>query len=45
MTALIWFVNSGDKQRLAVLDMEENGSKITIAIYGSSVVNLCLFII
>jgi hypothetical protein len=39
------FLASGDEERLAILDMEENGPKIKIAIYGSSAVNFCLFVI
>jgi hypothetical protein len=39
------FLASGDEERLAVLDMEANGPKIKIAIYGSSAVNFCLFVI
>jgi hypothetical protein len=39
------FLQSGDEERLAVLDMKLNGPKIKIAIYGSSAVNFCLFVI
>jgi hypothetical protein len=39
------FLQSGDEERLAALDMEQNGPKIKFAIYGSASVNFCLFII
>jgi len=39
------FLQSGDEERMAVLDMELNGPKIKFAIYASSGVNFCLFII
>jgi hypothetical protein len=39
------FLQSGDEERLAALDMEQNGPKIKFAIYGSAGVNFCLFII
>jgi hypothetical protein len=39
------FLQSGDEERNAVLDMEQNGPKIKFAIYASSGVNFCLFII
>jgi hypothetical protein len=39
------FLQSGDEERLAALDMEVNGPKIKFAIYASSGVNFCLFII
>ena len=39
------FLGSGDEERLAALDLEENGKKIKIAVYGSFLINLALFII
>jgi hypothetical protein len=39
------FLQSGDEERLQVLDMEANGPKIKFAIYMSSGVNFCLFVI
>lgn len=39
------FLQSGDEERLGVLDMEANGPKIKFAIYMSSGVNFCLFVI
>ncbi|KAF2663301.1 hypothetical protein BT63DRAFT_380211 [Microthyrium microscopicum] len=39
------FLNSSDEERLAVLDAEKNGPRVKIAVYGSSGVNLFLFVI
>jgi hypothetical protein len=39
------FLQSGDEERLQALDMEANGPKIKFAIYMSSGVNFCLFVI
>jgi hypothetical protein len=39
------FLASGDEERLGALDMELNGPKIKFAIYASSGVNFCLFVI
>ncbi|KAF2430797.1 hypothetical protein EJ08DRAFT_633235 [Tothia fuscella] len=39
------FLASEDEERLGVLDMELNGPKIKFAIYASSGVNFCLFVI
>ena len=39
------FLGSGDEERLAALDLEENGKKIKIAVYGSFLINLALFVI
>lgn len=39
------FLQSGDEERLAALDMEENGPKVRFAVNASFVVNFCLFII
>jgi hypothetical protein len=39
------FLQSGDEERLQALDYEANGPKIKFAIYMSSGVNFCLFII
>lgn len=39
------FLQSGDEERLQVRDMEANGPKIKFAIYMSSGVNFCLFVI
>jgi hypothetical protein len=39
------FLGSGDEERLAALDIEENGKKIKIAVYGSFLINLGLFVI
>lgn len=39
------FLGSGDEERLAALDLEENGGKIKIAVYGSFLINLGLFAI
>lgn len=39
------FLASSDEERLGVLDMELNGPKIKFAIYASSGVNFCLFVI
>jgi hypothetical protein len=39
------FLASGDEERLGILDMQANGLKIKIAVYGSSAVNFCLFVI
>lgn len=39
------FLQSGDEERLAALDMVENGPKIRFAVNASFVVNFCLFII
>jgi len=39
------FLESGDEERLAALDLEENGPKVRFAVNASFVVNFCLFII
>ncbi|KAH7112163.1 cation efflux family-domain-containing protein [Dendryphion nanum] len=39
------FLQSGDEERLAALDMEENGPKVKFAVNASFVVNFFLFII
>lgn len=39
------FLGSGDEERLAAQDLEENGVKIKIAVYGSFGINLALFVI
>lgn len=39
------FLQSGDEERLAALDMEDNGPKIRFAVNASFLVNFCLFII
>lgn len=44
-TLIDQFLGSGDEERLAALDLEENGTKIKIAVYGSFLINLGLFVI
>jgi divalent metal cation (Fe/Co/Zn/Cd) transporter len=39
------FLESGDEERLAALDMQENGPKVRFAVNASFLVNFCLFII
>ncbi|KAH6867938.1 cation efflux family-domain-containing protein [Alternaria rosae] len=39
------FLQSGDEERLAALDMVENGPKVRFAVNASFIVNFCLFII
>lgn len=39
------FLGSGDEERQAALDLEKNGPKVKIAIYGSASVNFFLFVI
>jgi hypothetical protein len=39
------FLQSGDEERLAALDMVENGPKVRFAVNASFVCNFCLFII
>lgn len=39
------FLQSGDEERMAHLDMQKNGPKIKFAIHASTFVNLCLFVI
>ena len=39
------FLQGSDEERLAVLDMKKNDPKIMFAIYASSIVHVCLFVI
>lgn len=44
-TLIDQFLQSGDEERLAALDMVENGPRIRFAVNASFIVNFCLFII
>ncbi|KAF2280502.1 uncharacterized protein EI97DRAFT_411823 [Westerdykella ornata] len=39
------FLQSGDEERLAALDLQENGPKVRFAVNASFAVNFCLFVI